>query len=131
MFDETDRVKITQKLSGKKSDNSAPVVVTYIDGARMDGNAVGTHPRPDITTRTMLERSARVKAMRGAHVRKSDDYDPVVLGIASRFGYVHFPMRSILPPHQILILLLSLVAIQDACAGRSFFGVQSCFDVCS
>ena len=55
MFDEIDRVKKTQKLSGKKSDNSDPVVVTYIDGARMDGNAVGTHPRPDITTLTMLE----------------------------------------------------------------------------
>lgn len=69
--------------------DGAPVVVTYIDGNRVEGAvSSGADPQPDITVPTIFEKSARVKAMRHVHVRKPDVSDPVVLGIASRFGYV-------------------------------------------
>lgn len=69
--------------------DGAPFVVTYIDGNRVEGTASSSaEPRPDVTVPTIFEKSARVKAMRHVHVRKPDVSDPVVLGIASRFGCV-------------------------------------------
>ena len=63
-----------------------PVVVTYIDGERLKDKKSGAEPISDVTVPSLNEKSARVKAMRTLHERKPNNTDPLVLGIASRFG---------------------------------------------
>ena len=77
-------------MRGSSGNNASvedqPVVVTYIDGERLKDKISGGEPIPDVTVPSLYEKSVRVKAMRTLHERKPDNTDPLVLGIASRFG---------------------------------------------